>query len=74
LRDIADDIDRYYHLTDIVIEHCHPVSGKAERDEGYKKIYDPLNYKLAHKQYILWLKYQKDKDIQKLKEAMDGGS
>lgn len=73
LRDIAEGIGRYYHLTDVIIEHCHPISGKAERDEGYKLVYDHKAYNLAHRAFLQWLKLHKAKDIQKLKEAMDGG-
>lgn len=73
LRDIAEGIERYYHLTDVIIEHLHPISCKADSDKNYEWVYNPQNYMIAHKHYYKWRKYRKADDIAKLKEAMNVG-
>lgn len=32
------------YLPDVVVEHLHPVAGKAEWDEGYRRVNDPGMY------------------------------
>lgn len=32
------------YLPDVVIEHLHPVAGKADWDDGYKRVNDPAMY------------------------------
>ena len=37
-RVLAQGVDRYFYLPDVVIEHCHPIAGTAEMDEGYARV------------------------------------
>lgn len=36
--DLGSQADCLYYLPDVVIEHMHPVAGKAEWDEGHKRV------------------------------------
>lgn len=36
--DLGRQADCLYYLPDVVIEHMHPIAGKAEWDEGHKRV------------------------------------
>lgn len=36
--DLGSQADCLYHLPDVVIEHMHPVAGKADWDEGHTRV------------------------------------
>lgn len=42
--DLAANADCLVYLPDVVVEHMHPVVGKAEWDEGYRRVNDPSVY------------------------------
>ena len=69
LRDIGEGINSYYRRIDIIIEHCHWISKKAEMDDNYKMVYSQESYIKARKIYYTWQKYQKSIDIDKLLKA-----
>jgi len=35
---LGEDLGQLHYLPAVIIEHCHPVAGKAEWDEGYKQV------------------------------------
>lgn len=43
-KQLGEDIDRLMYLPDCIIEHMHPLIGKAEVDEGYIRVNDPQIY------------------------------
>ena len=41
---LGQDLDAITYLPDTVIEHCHPIFGTADWDEGYKEVNAPEIY------------------------------
>ncbi len=44
VKQLGLDINCLRYLPDVIIEHLHPVAGKAEMDEGYERVNDPKWY------------------------------
>lgn len=52
---LGEDLGSLTYLEDVIIEHMHPVAGKAEWDEGYKEVNAQEVYSfdaLAYQNYI----------------------
>ena len=43
------------YLPDVVIEHMHPIAGKAEADEGYVRVNRPEQYALDEAVFRTWM-------------------
>ncbi len=69
LRDIAEGINSYFHLEDVIIEHRHWLTGKVDKDDNYDWVYNPENFRDAHRIYFIWIKYKRKLDIEKLIQA-----
>ncbi len=41
---LGEDLKRLTYLPDCIIEHCHPLVGKAQVDEGYVRVNDKAIY------------------------------
>ena len=57
-RDLGRACHCLTYLPDVVVEHVHPVAGKAEWDEGYRRVNDRSMYAkdaLAYQDY--WLEF-----------------
>ena len=65
-------IERLYRLSDVVIEHRHWLNGKALLDENYKWVYNKNQYQYGMSMVEEYKRTQLQKDIDKLKEAMNG--
>jgi hypothetical protein len=48
-------IDRISYLNDVVIEHMHPVAGKAEWDDGYRRVNNGSVYADDHATFSRYL-------------------
>jgi len=44
VKQLGIDIGCLIYLPDVIIEHLHPAAGKAEMDEGYKRVNQPKWY------------------------------
>jgi hypothetical protein len=44
VKQLGIDIGVLKYLPDVIIEHLHPVAGKAEMDEGYARVNQPKWY------------------------------
>lgn len=44
MKKLGDDINGLVYKEDVIIEHMHPYAGKAELDEGYKRVNDEKIY------------------------------
>jgi glycosyltransferase involved in cell wall biosynthesis len=44
VKQLGLDLDYLKFLPDVIIEHLHPVAGKAEMDEGYARVNQPKWY------------------------------
>lgn len=69
LRDIASGIGSYYHLEKVIIEHLHWVSKKSQMDDNYRWVYSAESYAQANRIYHKWSKYQKQIDIEKIRQV-----
>lgn len=41
-KDLGDAIDRIKYLEDVVVEHMHPIAGKARLDKNYRAVNSPV--------------------------------
>ena len=44
VKQLGLDLEYLKYLPDVIIEHLHPVAGKAEMDEGYARVNQPKWY------------------------------
>lgn len=44
IMEMGKQAGRLHYLPDVYIEHMHPVAGKAESDEGYRRVNRPEQY------------------------------
>jgi hypothetical protein len=44
VKQLGIDLGCLKYLPDVIIEHLHPVAGKAEMDEGYARVNQPKWY------------------------------
>ena len=55
VKQLGIDLNYLKYLPDVIIEHLHPVAGKAEMDEGYARVNQPKWYEedlLALQKYL----------------------
>ena len=60
VKQLGLDLNYLKYLPDVIIEHLHPVAGKAEMDEGYARVNQPKWYEkdlLALQQYLVSAEY-----------------
>jgi len=67
---LGDGADCLYYFPDIIIEHMHPFNGKAEWDEGYRRVNDTGVISADRFAYEEWLRVDADKDVARVKEAL----
>jgi hypothetical protein len=51
-RDLGQRAGCLKYLPDVVVEHLHPVAGKAQWDEGYKRVNAPTVFAQDEKAYV----------------------
>jgi hypothetical protein len=55
VKQLGIDLNYLKYLPQVIIEHLHPVAGKAEMDEGYARVNQPKWYEedlLALQKYL----------------------
>lgn len=69
---LGEGLKRLVYMPEIVIEHMHPMVGKAGWDEGYHAVNNSEVY--AHDKAVLaaWLKTSYTEDIARVKAAIEG--
>lgn len=60
---LGTDLGALHYLPEIIIEHCHPIAGKAEWDEGYRAVNAREVYSFDH---LMFSAYMKSEDYQVL--------
>jgi hypothetical protein len=65
--DLGQAIDRIRYLPDVVVEHLHPLNGKAASDAGYEEVNAPDAFEADRLVYADWYAKQMPADIAKLK-------
>lgn len=49
---LGEDIGRLFYLPDCIIEHCHPLLGKSQVDEGYLRVNDVKIYDADGERFV----------------------
>jgi hypothetical protein len=60
VKQLGLDLEYLKYLPDVIIEHMHPVAGKAEMDEGYERVNQPKWYEkdlLTLQRYLTDMEY-----------------
>jgi hypothetical protein len=52
------------YLPDVIVEHCHPVAGRGDWDEGYEAVNSRTQYAKDHAAYGVWLMGQMATDVE----------
>jgi hypothetical protein len=69
-KQLGEDLDRLFYLPDCIIEHMHPLIGKAEVDEGYIRVNAPEIYDADR---IRFTEYMGSGEYQGLLEGLRAG-
>jgi len=67
-RDIGQAIGRLHYLPDMVIEHRHPLAGKASRDAGYERADASAMADMAA--YLTWTENGRTDDVGRVLAAL----
>jgi hypothetical protein len=69
-RDVGAQTHTLRFLPDVVIEHVHPAAGKAEWDDGYKRVNAESAIAVDHRRYYSWRKNAMLIDIGRVRAAL----
>ena len=69
-RVLGDEVGALYYMPDVVVEHMHPSVGKAEWDEGYKRVNSSDTYEHDAQAFAAWVNGPAKEDIARVKEAL----
>lgn len=75
IRDLGQRAACLRHLPDVLIEHMHPVAGKAEMDAGYHAVNSTRRYVEDRESYRLWRTFSLGPQaelVRALRESADG--
>lgn len=69
-RVIGDELKMLFYMPDVIIEHLHPAFGKAEWDEGHKRVNTSAMYNHDAEAFSEWIRTTAPDDVLRVKEAM----
>jgi hypothetical protein len=69
-KDLGDGIDRITYLDDVIIEHLHPIAGKARNDRNYRQVNNILLAKRDADRYAHYIEDNLPHDIDKLRRLI----
>ena len=69
-RVIGEELKAIFYMPDIVIEHLHPAFGKADWDEGHKRVNTSEMYGHDAEAFAEWIRTTAPDDVLRVKEAM----
>jgi hypothetical protein len=67
---LGEQLGTLRYLPEIVIEHVHPIAGKAEWDDGYREANDGAVWEHDEAIYNEWIAFQMPADIATIKAAL----
>jgi hypothetical protein len=73
-RDLGRATDCLTYLPDVVIEHVHPVAGKAQMDEGYRRVNAPEMYARDNSAYAYYMRTRGARDIAAARAVVAGAT
>lgn len=62
------------YLPDVVVEHMHPVAGKADMDDGYRRVNSPERYRDDRVRFARWVAQQLNDDADKVRALREVAS
>lgn len=65
-RDLGNAADCLRYLPDVIVEHRHPVAGKAQMDEGYLRVNAPAVYEADEAAYAEYTRTRFAGDVAKV--------
>lgn len=69
-RDLGKAAGCLTYLPDVVIEHVHPIAGKAPVDDGYRRVNAPEMYHRDSAAYQLYMSEHGGDDVAKVRQAL----
>ena len=69
---LGNGADCLRYLPDVIVEHMHPVAGKAEWDEGHVRVNSTAMYEKDNAAFTEWLRTSMVDDVAKVR-ALRGG-
>lgn len=69
-RVIGDELKMLFYMPDVIIEHLHPTVGKAEWDEGHKRVNTQEMYNHDAAAFEEWIRTKAPDDVLRVKRAM----
>jgi hypothetical protein len=69
-RVIGDELKMLFYMPDVVIEHLHPAFGKADWDEGHKRVNTGEMYDHDAEAFAEWIRTTAPDDVLRVKEAL----
>lgn len=68
--DLGHAVDRIRYLPDVIVEHCHPLNGKATEDDGYREVNATEASEADRVVYAHWYEYQFAMDAEKVRALL----
>jgi len=72
-RDVGAQTGRLHYLPDLVIEHVHPLAGKAKWDSGYVKVNKKPAVDRDADAYHAWRDSSMNDDVDRVRRYLNGG-
>lgn len=67
---LGEELGTLTYLNDVVIEHCHPIAGKADWDDGYQEVNSTETWTHDEQLYNEWVGQHMAADIALLKAVI----
>lgn len=73
-REWGKAIDRYVYLDDVIVEHMHPLAGKAKNDKEYRAVNSTLMARHDNDAYLMYMERGRfTEDVGRIKMMMEHG-
>jgi hypothetical protein len=73
VKELGEAADCFSYLPDVMIEHMHPVAGKAPTDEQYQRVNSRQQYRGDRKAYHDWLRDGLQADAETVRQLIREG-
>jgi hypothetical protein len=67
---IGDSLGILWYMSEVIVEHMHPIAGKAEWDEGHKRVNDPDIYREDGERYRDWIQNGFSETLQRIANSL----
>jgi hypothetical protein len=67
---LGGHLDRLHYMDDVIVEHEHPLAGKASWDEGYNRVNAQSLYDSDGAAYARWEQERAPADLERVRAAL----